>query len=382
MARDFYMPKHIISGKDALSSACLSLGKKALIVSDPVMIKLGNINKIEKILDLQKVDHETFCDIIKEPTDLMIRDGAKKYKESGCDFLIAIGGGSSIDAAKAIGVVVSSNKDIDDYLGKTIDVKIPPLVAIPTTAGTGSEATKFTIINNTKENIKMLLTGEVLIPSLAIIDPEFTLSAPKQVTAATGLDALCHAIESYISKKAQPLSKTFSVSALKRILKYLPVCYENGLDIKAREEMSLAALEAGIAFNNSSVTIIHGMSRPIGALYHIAHGLSNAMLVKECLSFVLDGDCYEFATLAKESGIALNDDDIKTASLKLFDEIKKLISFCHIKTLSEYGIDKQDFINNIPKMAKDAMDSGSPSNTIKTCTIKDIENIYLKVINE
>ena len=295
--------------------------------------------------------------------------------------MIAIGGGSPIDTMKAIGTMVAGNKDIDEYMGVAITNETPTLVAIPTTAGTGSEATQFTIINNTKENIKMLLSGKVLIPSLAIIDPQFTLSAPKSVTAATGLDALCHAVESYTSRKAQALSKSFSVSAVKRILKYLPVCYENGSDIKAREEMSLAALEAGIAFNNASVTIIHGMSRPIGALYHVPHGLSNAMLIKECFSFALDGAYKEFGDLAKETGVALQDDDDKVAAEKMLETINNLVSICKVSTLQEFGVNKEDFINNIPKMAKDAIDSGSPANTLKTCTKEDLEAIYLKVIN-
>ena len=381
MARDFYVPKHIISGENALESADLKLGKKALIVTDPMMVKLGNVAKVEAALDKQNVEHEVFDGITGEPTDVMVREGVNKYKESNCDFMIAIGGGSPIDTMKAIGTMVAGNKDIDEYMGVAITNETPTLVAIPTTAGTGSEATQFTIINNTKENIKMLLSGKVLIPSLAIIDPQFTLSAPKNVTAATGLDALCHAVESYTSRKAQALSKSFSVSAVKRILKYLPVCYENGSDIKAREEMSLAALEAGIAFNNASVTIIHGMSRPIGALYHVPHGLSNAMLIKECFSFALDGAYKEFGDIAKETGVALQDDDDKVAAEKMLEAINNLVSICKVSTLQELGVNKEDFINNIPKMAKDAIDSGSPANTLKTCTKEDLEAIYLKVIN-
>ena len=381
MARDFYVPKHIISGENALESADLKLGKKALIVTDPMMVKLGNVAKVEAALDKQNVEHEVFDGITGEPTDIMVREGVSKYNEANCDFMIAIGGGSPIDTMKAIGTMVAGNKDIDEYMGVAITDETPTLVAIPTTAGTGSEATQFTIINNTKENIKMLLSGKVLIPSLAIIDPQFTLSAPKSVTTATGLDALCHAVESYTSRKAQALSKSFSVSAVKRILKYLPVCYENGSDIKAREEMSLAALEAGIAFNNASVTIIHGMSRPIGALYHVPHGLSNAMLIKECFSFALDGAYKEFGDLAKETGVALQDDDDKVAAEKMLEAINNLVSICKVSTLHEFGVNKEDFINNIPKMAKDAIDSGSPANTLKTCTKEDLEAIYLKVIN-
>ena len=206
-------------------------------------------------------------------------------------------------------------------------------------------------------------------------------SAPSKITAATGLDALCHAVESYTSKKAQPLSKSFSVSAVKRILKYLPIAYTDGSNVKAREEMSIAALEAGIAFNNASVTIIHGMSRPIGALYHIPHGLSNAMLIKECFSFALDGAYPEFGTLAKEVGVATLEDSDKEASEKLLKAMVNLVETCHVQTLQEYGVNKEDFLNHISKMAKDAMDSGSPGNTIKDCTQQDLEKIYKKVIN-
>ncbi len=381
MARDFYVPAHIITGSGALESADLKLGKKALIVADPMMVKLANVDKVKAALTKQGVEFAEYTDITGEPTDVMVEAGVKKYKESNCDFLIAIGGGSPIDTMKAIGAVVGNGGEIDDYMGKTIEKKTPTLVAIPTTAGTGSEATQFTIINNTKQNIKMLLSGKVLIPSMAIIDPQFTLTAPKSVTAATGLDALCHATESYTSRKAQALSKSFSVSAIKRILKYLPICYEDGSNVEAREQMSIAALEAGIAFNNASVTIIHGMSRPIGALYHVPHGLSNAMLIKECFSFALDGAYKEFGDLAKEVGVAPSSDDDITAAGKMLETINNLVEICKVSTLQEFGVDKQDFINNIPKMAKDAIDSGSPANTLKKCTKEDLEEIYLKVIN-
>ena len=381
MARDFYVPAHIITGSGALESADLKLGKKALIVADPMMVKLANVDKVKAVLEKQGVEFAEYTDITGEPTDVMVEAGVKKYKESNCDFLIAIGGGSPIDTMKAIGAVVGNGGEIDDYMGKTIEKKTPTLVAIPTTAGTGSEATQFTIINNTKENIKMLLSGKVLIPSMAIIDPQFTLTAPKSVTAATGLDALCHATESYTSRKAQALSKSFSVSAIKRILKYLPICYEDGSNVEAREQMSIAALEAGIAFNNASVTIIHGMSRPIGALYHVPHGLSNAMLIKECFSFALDGAYKQFGDLAKEVGVAPSSDDDITAAGKMLEAINNLVEICKVSTLQEFGVNKQDFINNIPKMAKDAIDSGSPANTLKKCTKEDLEEIYLKVIN-
>lgn len=379
MANTFIMPKHIISGAQALqesASYIADMGKKALIVADAMMIQLGNVEKVCEVLQTKQIAYEIYAEINGEPTDKMIEAGAAFYREKECDFLIAIGGGSPIDSMKAIGALIGNGGSINDYLGKAITKPTPPMIAIPTTAGTGSEATQFTIITNTEKDIKMLLKGAVLLPALAIIDPMFTLSAPAKTTAATGLDALCHAVEAYTSRKAQPLSKSFSIAAVKRILKYLPIAYHDGSNVKAREEMAIAALEAGIAFNNASVTIIHGMSRPIGALYHVPHGLSNAMLLKVCFRFVLDGAYEEFGALAKACGVANETDTMKFASEKLLTKMCDLVAECHVATPAEFGIEKADFFQNIPKMAKDAMDSGSPQNTWKTCSQEDIEALY------
>ena len=261
-------------------------------------------------------------------------------------------------------------------MGKVIDVEMPPMVAIPTTAGTGSEATQFTIITDTKKDIKMLLKGKVLIPTLAIIDPQFTMTAPPKITAATGLDALCHAVEAYTSRKAQTLSDTFAISAVKRIFKYLPIAFEDGKNEEARVQMSVAALEAGIAFNNASVTLIHGMSRPIGALFHVAHGLSNAMLMKECLSFALSGAYERFADLGRAIGVADQFDSDKTAAEEFLKAIEAITAELQTPTLEEFGIDKEKFMEVIPKMAYDAMDSGSPQNTVREITQNDVEQMY------
>ena len=211
MARDFIVPGQIVSGSGALELAEKkfgSMGKKALLVTDSVMVGLGNCAKVETALKNQGIEYVIFSGVTGEPTDTMIEAGLKMYKDENCDFLVALGGGSPIDSMKAIGMMAAGGGNISDYMGKVIDVKMPPMAAIPTTAGTGSEATKFTIITDTKRDIKMLLTGDVLIPNLAIIAPQFPMTAPPKITAATGLDALCHAVEAYTSRKAQTLSDT------------------------------------------------------------------------------------------------------------------------------------------------------------------------------
>ena len=379
MAREFIVPGQIITGSGALTMAeetLKGLGKKALIVTDKVMIQLGNCAKVETALKNQGIDYAIYSEIVGEPTDTMIENGLKVYKENGCDFLVALGGGSPIDSMKAIGSLVVNGGNISDYMGKVIDVEMPPLVAIPTTAGTGSEATQFTIITDTKKDIKMLLKGKVLMPKLANIDPQFTMTAPPKITAATGLDALCHAVEAYTSRKAQTLSDSFAMSAVKRIFKSLPVAFKDGKNEEARIQMSVAALEAGIAFNNASVTIIHGMSRPIGALFHVAHGLSNAMLMKECLGFALEGAYDRFADLGRAIGVADATDEDKAAAEKFLSAIEGIVKELETPTLAEFGIDKEEFFKVIDKMAYDAMDSGSPQNTMREVSEEQVKQIY------
>ncbi|VYU34459.1 iron-containing alcohol dehydrogenase [Clostridium tertium] len=382
MANLFVTPKYIITGENALSLSkdyLEKFGNKAFIVTDEMMVKLGALEKVLTVLKEINLEYEIFSEVNSEPTDLIVEKGIRKYKESNSDFLIALGGGSPIDAMKAIGAMISNEGEIVDYLGKVIPNEPPVLVAIPTTAGTGSEATQFTIISDTKNNVKMLLKGPSLIPTLAIVDPVFTVTAPKQVTAATGVDALCHAIEAYTSRKAQPMSDTFAISAIKRIFENLSVAYENGENLKAREEMSIASLEAGIAFNNSSVTIVHGMSRPIGALFHVPHGLSNAMLLDECLKFAKDGAIEKFDKLAQAIGVYKEGMSKGESATEFVLATSKLLSKLNIQTLDEFGVDKEEFMNSVDKMASDALVSGSPQNTMRIPTKEEIIDIYKRL---
>ena len=381
MGREFIMPGKIISGSGALEQAegyFKQLGKKALIVTDAVMIKLGNLDQVTKVLDKAEVAYSVYDGIGGEPTDVMIEKGLELYKE-GCDFLIALGGGSPIDSMKAIAALAVNGGKMSDYMGKEIAGAIPPMVAIPTTAGTGSEATKFTIITDTEKDVKMLLKGDALMPNLAIIDPQFTITAPPAITAATGLDALTHAIEAYTSVKAQPMTDVFAVSAVKRIFKYLPVAFHEGNNVEAREEMSLAALEAGVAFNNASVTLVHGMSRPIGALFHVPHGISNAMLLKECLTFALDGAYERFADLGDAVGVTVPGQGVEEKAKAFLGEVENICKELEIPSLEKYGIDRTEFFARMDKMADDALVSGSPANTRKEVTKADILDIYTKL---
>lgn len=378
----FVIPNHTVVGTNVLGEAApllKKMGNKAFIVTGRHVAVSNMMKQLTVLLDENGIGCVIFDGITGEPTDTMIENGVEMLKSSGCDFIIGIGGGSPLDSAKAIAAMAVNEGSIADYNGKEITGEILPLAAIPTTAGTGSEATKFTVITDSEKGIKMLLKGDVLVPKLAIVDSSFTVGAPKSVTSATGLDALTHAVEAYTSKKAFSMTDTLAVSAVKRIMKYLPIAYKEPDNSLAREQMSIAALEAGICINNSSVTIVHGMSRPIGALFHVPHGMSNAMLLKECLSFAVSGAYEKFANLGRETGVASDSDSDETAAEKFIDSLQNICDVCEIPTLEQYGIDRDEYYSKISKMATDAVASGSPANTVKEVTVDDCIEIYKKL---
>ncbi len=379
MAYQFTTPERTVIGENALpeSEAYIKgFGSKAFIVTGKHITKSGILKQLTDLLEAWGTDYEVFNDITGEPTDEMISAGVGVYKEAECDFIIAIGGGSPIDSAKAIAAMSVLEGEIASYMGAEIKGDFPPMVLIPTTAGTGSEATKFTIITDTKKDVKMLLKGESLLPELAIIDSKLTITAPKSITASTGMDALTHAVESYISKRSNDLTDMYALDAIKRIFSYLPQAYKDGTDEKARYEMAIASYEAGVCINNASVTLVHGMSRPIGALFHVPHGISNAMLIKECLEYVADGCTEKFADIAKAIGAAKDDDDDAQAAKRFIQSLVSLMAELNIPTLNEYGIDRSKFDAYTDKMATDAMASGSPLNTITEVGKEDLVKIY------
>ena len=378
----FVIPNHTVVGTNVLGEAApflKKMGNKAFIVTGRHVAVSDMMKQLTALLDENGIGCVIFDGITGEPTDTMIENGVEMLKSSGCDFIIGIGGGSPLDSAKAIAAMAVNEGSIADYNRKEITGEILPLAAIPTTAGTGSEATKFTVITDSEKGIKMLLKGDVLVPKLAIVDSSFTVGAPKSVTSATGLDALTHAVEAYTSRKAFSMTDTLAVSAVKRIMKYLPIAYKEPDNSLAREQMSIAAFEAGICINNSSVTIVHGMSRPIGALFHVPHGMSNAMLLKECLSFAVSGAYEKFANLGRETGVASGSDSDETAAEKFIDSLQNICDVCEIPTLEQYGIDRDEYYSKISKMATDAVASGSPANTVKEVTVDDCIEIYKKL---
>ena len=384
----FRAPEKIYIKKGCLPVALNELkdmGKKrAFVVTGPHLHKTGAAAPIFKKLEELGIEHTCFFDVPNDPTLACAREGAKQMSVFKPDVIIALGGGSPMDTAKAIGFMTTAgDRKINSYMHEVIDMPVPYLVAIPTTAGTGSEVTKNTIISDTENNVKMLLGGPSIIPALAVVDPTFTMTAPPGVTAATGIDALCHAIEAYTSRKAQPLTDTFAISAIQKIHKNLPICYKDGKNEQARLAMSIAALEAGIAFNNASVTIVHGMSRPIGALFHIAHGVSNAVLLPACLEFAIEENTARFAHIGRIMGVADENTPDHDAAVAMVKEVER---FCKevgippvIELLKKGNHTQEEFFSYLDKMASDALESGSPQNTMRIPTKEQIIEIYKKL---
>ena len=374
------MPSTVLYGRgsiEKLGSKVKPLGKKALIVADQVMTDIGYVDKIQSILREEGIEFEVYNEVNGEPTDVMVEKGLSIYQERGCEFLLAIGGGSPIDAAKAIGLMANNPGKITDYMGLgKVNNPLPPVVAVATTSGTGSEVTQFTIISDTKNDVKMLIGSPYIVPTIAVNDPLLTMSVPQKTTAATGIDAFTHAIEAYISKKAHPFTEIVSLSAIRRISKYLRRAWANGDDLEAREEMMIASMEGGIAFSNASVTLVHGMSRPIGAVFHVPHGISNAVLLPKCMEFAMMGAPEKFAKVAEAMGENIEGLTTMEAAKKAVAAIKQLNDDLEIPSIYGLGIDKDEFMAMAPKMAQDAINSGSPANTPRKVTIEQIIQIY------
>ncbi|MFG6150180.1 iron-containing alcohol dehydrogenase [Halobacillus sp. B23F22_1] len=375
------MPKTVNYGRDAferVGEEAAERGKKALIVTDKVMKELGYVSEGRDYLTKAGVESFVYAGVASEPTDIYVAEALKKFHQTGCEVIISIGGGSCIDTAKSVAVLAKNGGNIGDYMGgKKLAHTAPiPHIAIPTTAGTGSEATDVTIITNTSNDVKMMIKQPAFLPEVAIVDPLLTLSSPKHVTAATGIDALSHAVEAYISRKAHPMTDMIALSAMKLIVTNIETAYESGENLEAREAMSLGAMQAGIAFSNASVCLVHGMSRPIGALFHVPHGYSNAMLLPAILEY---SKGYAVDRLADLGRIFLDDEGDLTAedaAELAVDSVKKLCLKLEIPNLSGWGINKQEFESVISKMAVDALASGSPANNPRVPEQDEIEKLY------
>jgi alcohol dehydrogenase class IV len=349
--------------------------QRPLIVTDKMMVQLGYVAAIQERLSALGIDSDVFDDTVPEPTVSSIQAGVEMVRNGSYDSIIAIGGGSPIDSAKAISILGKYGGVMRDYkFPRVVSEPGLPIIAIPTTAGTGSEATRVTIITDETNDEKMLCAGIGFMPTAALVDYELTLSLPARTTADTGIDALTHAMEAYVSKKASLYSDTQAIAAMKLLAPNL-----RRSDRDAREAMMLGSTLAGVAFSNASVALVHGMSRPIGAFYHVPHGLSNAMLLPAVTEYSIPAAPQRYADCARAMGVAEVSDSDAQANAKLMTELYAINEELQVPTPEQFGISREHFFDNLETMAEQAIGSGSPGNNPRVPSAEDIIKIYKKL---
>lgn len=359
-------------------SVLAHLGCKApLIVTDPFLMKQGLAARLAKQLDDAGMQTAIFHETVADPTSAVVDAGVRVFREGHHDSLVSLGGGSPIDTAKAMGMLVANGGKVRDYkVPHPIPLAGPAHVAIPTTAGTGSEVTRFTVVTDAETGEKMLIAGSALTPTAALVDYELTLSMPARLTADTGTDSLTHAIEAYVSRKANAFTDALALTAMRTIWRVLPVCFREPGNRAAREAMMLAATQAGMAFSNASVALVHGMSRPLGAHFHVPHGLSNAMLLPAVTEFSAGAALGRYVECARAMGIAGIDDPAEKAVDLLIRGLYGRNAELEVPSPKQYGMKEEEYFAKIPLMAEQALASGSPQNNPRVPTAEEIAKLY------
>lgn len=375
------MPREILIGGGSrfkLAGLLQSLGvSRPLLVTDPVMVKLGHAESLIAALAEAGLAAALFSAVVEDPTDISVNALASAIAEGGHDGLVALGGGSAIDTAKAGAIAVGSGKALDSLkVPNLVDFQVMPVVAIPTTAGTGSEVTRAAVITNTVTSEKMLLLGTAALPAAAIADYELTLTCPYRVTVDTGIDALTHALEALVNKNANPHSDALALSALKLIGANLELAASQPDNRAAREAMMLGALHAGLAVSNTSTALIHGLSRPIGAFFHVPHGMSNAMVLPLVTQFSLSAATGQYAMAARALGFAKDADTDAAAAQSLVPGFARMNERLAVPSLQDFGVERGRYFDLVPEMVRQGLASGTPNNNPRIPTEAEMGRLY------
>ncbi len=377
-------PRMLLVGGGAVRQLAELLGKfglsRPLVVSDPIMVSTGLIRRALDPLAAAGLQPAIFSNTVSDPTDTVIEAGVAEFRRGDFDCLVGFGGGSPIDTAKATAILAAGGGKMRDYkVPVQADHGAVPVIAIPTTAGTGSECTRFTVITDTERDEKMLIAGLGALPLAAVVDYELTYTVPPRTTADTGIDSLTHALEAYVSRRANPFSDALAVSAMALIGQHLRTAYREPRSAAAREGMMLGATQAGLAFSNASVALVHGMSRPVGAHFHVPHGLSNAMLLPAVTRFSIGGAAARYAEAARRIGFADSADPDDRACAKLVAGLEALNQDLAVPSPAAYGIDEAAFHAKMTLMAEQALASGSPANNPRVPDAAEIIGLYREV---
>ncbi len=353
-------------------------GRKALVVTDKALQESGIVKRVTDLIEEAGLQTAVFSDLEANPKDKNVEEGLKMYQEESCNMIVTVGGGSAHDCGKGIGIVASHPKSIRDYAGlDTLTNSLPPLVCVNTTAGTASEITRHCVITNTDTNIKFVICDWKNTPQVSINDPELHVSMPPGLTAATGMDALTHAVETYVSLATFPAADACALYAIELISNNLRKAVANGENMEARENMANAQLLAGMAFNNGGLGYVHAMAHQLGGMYDMPHGVANAILLPHVERFNLISNLDRFARMAQVMGENIEGLSTREAAEICIDAMMQLSEDINIpSSISELGIKNPDF----ETMAKSALlDGNAGTNPIKG-TEKDIVKIFENIV--
>ncbi|ACV63717.1 iron-containing alcohol dehydrogenase [Desulfofarcimen acetoxidans DSM 771] len=362
------------SVKEVKSQVKVLGGKKALIVTDVVLNKMGMAEQIKAQVVEAGAEAVIYDGSEPNPTDKNVHDGLKVYQDNNCDMIISLGGGSSHDCAKGIGIVATNGGNIRDYEGVDKSAKaMPPFIAINTTAGTASEMTRFCIITDTDRHVKMAIVDWRCTPNVAINDPVMMVGMPPALTAATGMDALTHAVEAYVSIIATPVTDSAALMAIKLISENLRNAVANGQNMEARDKMAYAEFLAGMAFNNASLGYVHAMAHQLGGFYNLPHGVCNAILLPHVERFNLIACPERFVDIAVAMGENVDGLSVRDAADKALSAIAKLSSDVGIPSgLTTLGVMEKD----LETMAQNAMKDACSFTNPRIATLQDVIEIY------
>ena len=384
MAAAIALPRLMRVGERALEQLPALLAElglsRPLIITDTFLQVSGRVTQAVNLLADAGMTARVFADTVPDPTAASVEAGVAFLQQQDHDCVVAIGGGSPIDTAKAIAVIARHGGAPADYKVPNVqDVPGLPIIAVPTTAGTGSEATRFTVITDEATDEKMLCAGTAFLPIAAVVDYELTLTKPRRLTADTAIDSLTHAIEAFVSRRANPFSDEMALAAMRLIAPNLRKVFDDGEDRDARASMMLGATLAGMAFSNASVALVHGMSRPIGAHFHIPHGLSNAMLLPAVTAWSAPGAINRYARCARAMGIADEAEGDQASVARLVEELTLINRDLEVPTPAAWGVSADRWDALVPVMAQQALASGSPANNPRVPRADEITKLYHQV---
>ncbi|CAB5152301.1 Alcohol dehydrogenase (EC [Olavius algarvensis associated proteobacterium Delta 3] len=376
----FEIPE-IIFGQGALSQVgqCARRlgGEHILLVTDPGIQKAVWVDAAIRYFDEEGLRYSVFDDVVTNPRTFQVEHGAQLYHQDNCDVIVALGGGSPMDVAKGVAILVTNHGRIQDYVGcNLITQPIPPLLCVPTTAGTGSDVSQFSVIADTQRKVKMTILSRAIMADISLIDPVLLTTKSEELIAATGMDALTHAIEAYVSSLSWPLTDPHAIHAIQLVFKHLEKAARSK-DIDAFEGMAIASLEAGIAFSNAILGAVHALAHPLGGIYDLHHGLANAILLPVVVRENMEHAPEKFAKIANAMGAETRGVPTKEAAEQVPEKIEGLISALGLpRRLSQVGVQETD----IPLLAKQAAEDLCMQTNPHCYIAEEIESMYIQAL--